>query len=357
MGPVSISTGSEPTTAVVTMRARGRSPSVRTASPDATTTAAAPSTMPEAFPAWMTPSSWKLGRSAASDSRVVPGRGCSSSAKRRVVPSASFTGTGAISRLNQPAERAAMALLCEAAENSSSCPRERDHFRAMRSAEMPWWVRSGKRSASRGEVGPSPKPASDPIGIRVIDSTPPPMPSWICPREDALRDVRHRGEPAPAQAIHGLPRDGEGKPGGEHRAAGDVEGLLADLRDAAEDHVLHPFSGHPAPLERCAEHVGRQVDGVNSGQAPLPLPAGGPDCIDDEGLGHDAEDTTGLTRKSTGADRGRAVPGHSSQRASRATIRFIRPPYGGASHRAIGLPCCRITARSWLKVLNPARPW
>ena len=34
--------------------------------------------------------------------------------------------------------QAATALLWEAAANSSSCPRESDHFLAMRSAEIPW---------------------------------------------------------------------------------------------------------------------------------------------------------------------------------------------------------------------------
>ena len=81
-----------------------------------------------------------------------------------------------------------------------------------------------------------------------------------------------------------------GIPGGERCAAGDVEGLLADLRDAAEDHVLHPLGGHPRALDRRAEHVRSQVDGVNARQAPLPLPAGGPHGIDDEGFGHAAED-------------------------------------------------------------------
>ena len=182
MGPVSISTGSEPTTAVVTMRARGRSPSSRAASPEATTHRRGAIDDARGVPgvddAVLAEARLEGPRATR---RVVPGRGCSSSAKSRVLPSASFTGTGTISPVNHPAARAAMALLWEAAANSSSCPRTSDHFSAMSSAESPWCVRSGKRSASRGEVGPSPKPASEPIGIRVIDSTPPPMPSWICP--------------------------------------------------------------------------------------------------------------------------------------------------------------------------------
>ena len=36
-------------------------------------------------------------------------------------------------------------------------------------------------AASRGEVGPSPPARSEPMGMRVIDSTPPARPSSICP--------------------------------------------------------------------------------------------------------------------------------------------------------------------------------
>ncbi len=254
---------------------------MRAASPEATTTAAAPSTMPEAFPAWMTPSSWKLGLSAASDSTVVPGRGCSSSAKRRVVPSASFTGTGAISCRNQPAARAAMALLCEAAANSSSCPRESDHLRAISSAERPWWVRSGKRSASRGEVGPSPKPASEPIGMRVIDSTPPPMPSWICPARMPCAMSATAVSPLPQSRFTVLPGTSMGIPAASTAPR-------ATSKACSPIWVTQPSTtsstrpaGTPVRSSAALEHVGRQVDRVNSGQAPLALPARSPDRIDD----------------------------------------------------------------------------
>ena len=99
-------TGSDPTAAVIRMRARGVSPLARAYSDDATRIADAPSTTPDELPAWWTwstvsicgyvrrhissnvsppnlshgvaPIASKLGASWASCSSVVPGRGNSS---------------------------------------------------------------------------------------------------------------------------------------------------------------------------------------------------------------------------------------------------------------------------------------
>ena len=120
MGPVSISTGSDPTTAIDTMRARGLSPRLRAWPFDAITTAAAPSTIPELLPACSTPSSLNDGLSVASVSTVVPGRGCSSRSNAR--PSGSFTGT--ISFAKKPFSIAVAALRCDCTANSSSFSRE-----------------------------------------------------------------------------------------------------------------------------------------------------------------------------------------------------------------------------------------
>ena len=67
-----------------------------------TTTAAAPSEIGEAVPAVMVPSGRKLGRSLASDSRVVSAR-TPSSAVTTVSPRRLFTVTGTISSSNRPA--------------------------------------------------------------------------------------------------------------------------------------------------------------------------------------------------------------------------------------------------------------
>ena len=54
MGPVSMMVGSAPLSAVATMRARGLKPCVLIAASLPTSTAAAPSTMPDELPAWCT---------------------------------------------------------------------------------------------------------------------------------------------------------------------------------------------------------------------------------------------------------------------------------------------------------------
>ena len=77
MGPVSMNTGSEPTTAMVWTRASGRNPWRRTASADATRIAAAPSLIWLARAAVSRPPSL-IGVSAARASAVEPRRGPSS---------------------------------------------------------------------------------------------------------------------------------------------------------------------------------------------------------------------------------------------------------------------------------------
>ena len=68
-----ITSGRMPTTCHATMRARGFSPSASARDRVATTTAAAPSTMPEALPAVTIPSSPNAGLSAERPSSVVSG--------------------------------------------------------------------------------------------------------------------------------------------------------------------------------------------------------------------------------------------------------------------------------------------
>ena len=78
IGPVSMITGSEPTIICSTMRARGFSFSSFTFCSEATSTAAAPSTMPLELPAVITPPGLNAGCSATSPSMVDCGRTCSS---------------------------------------------------------------------------------------------------------------------------------------------------------------------------------------------------------------------------------------------------------------------------------------
>ncbi len=80
IGPVSIRTGSLPTTLIVRTRARTVSPWRRTAASEAISSAAAPSEIWLATPAVRTPPSLS-GLSAASFSADVSGRGPSSCAR------------------------------------------------------------------------------------------------------------------------------------------------------------------------------------------------------------------------------------------------------------------------------------
>ena len=76
------------------------------------TTAAAPSLMPEALPAVTVPSFSNAGLSLAIASRVAPWRGYSSSLTM-MSPLRDLMVTGTISSLNLPAFCAASALFCE----------------------------------------------------------------------------------------------------------------------------------------------------------------------------------------------------------------------------------------------------
>ena len=103
-----------------------------------TTSAAAPSLMPEALPAVTVPSLAKAGRSLPSTSSVVSGFGYSSSATT-TSPLRPFTVTGAISSLKRPAFMASPALCWLPAANSSCSARVSWYCRATFSAVLPMW--------------------------------------------------------------------------------------------------------------------------------------------------------------------------------------------------------------------------
>src|SRR5262249_5083279 len=155
IGPVSISAGSEPMLAKARILARGLSPAARPASLLPTSTAAAPSTMPDELPAWCTCSTNSIsgcaciataskppsspictndGLSWASDCILVSGRMCSSRA-RIVRPFTSFTGI--TDRPKRPSFQALAARCWLSTAYSSHCAREKPYLVAIRSAEMP----------------------------------------------------------------------------------------------------------------------------------------------------------------------------------------------------------------------------
>ncbi len=80
-----------------------------------------------------------------------------------------------------------------------------------------------------------------------------------------------------------------GETGGEERGARDVEGLLADLGDAAADHVVDLRGVDVVTLDERAQDVGEEFDGVGAGQGTtrLALTDSGTDDVDDDSVGHD----------------------------------------------------------------------
>jgi len=105
-----------------------------------TTTAAAPSLIPEALAAVTVPSFLKAGFRPASFSAVVSPRGCSSVSKRIGSPFFAGISTATISSLNFPAFIAAAVLFWLSAANSSCSSRGISYFAAMFSAVMPMWT-------------------------------------------------------------------------------------------------------------------------------------------------------------------------------------------------------------------------
>ncbi len=97
--------GSTPHTPPETKRAIGLRPAFLAASADATTTAAAPSLMPEAFPGVTVPFFSNRATSLFRISSVVSGRMCSS-LSTVISPFFVFTVTGTISSLNRHDSRA-----------------------------------------------------------------------------------------------------------------------------------------------------------------------------------------------------------------------------------------------------------
>src|SRR5499427_8504834 len=120
----------------------------------------------------MTPSGLlNAGLSWAIVSSVPPRR--TPSSVSTTVPSSSFTPV--ICAANLPSSMAAAAFSCEARENSSSWVRERPHRSATISAPIPWFGGTPRKTvASPDPDGFAPAvPIDDPIGTRLIDSTPP----------------------------------------------------------------------------------------------------------------------------------------------------------------------------------------
>ena len=125
--------GSTPQTPPETMRAIGVSPAFLAASADATTTAAAPSLMPDALPAVTVPFFSNRATSFCKISSVVSARMCSS-LSTVISPFFVFTVTGTISSLNRHDSRAFAASMWLRYANSSAASRVMPYLRPRFSA-------------------------------------------------------------------------------------------------------------------------------------------------------------------------------------------------------------------------------
>src|ERR1051326_4861786 len=136
IGPVPMMAGSTPACAQETIRASTLRPSLAAWLAFMSTTAAAPSLIPEAFPAVTVPSLSKAGLSLETASNVVPWRG-DFSASTTKSPLRVLMVTGTISSLKRPLFWAASALFWEATANSSCWRRVICHCLATFSAVLP----------------------------------------------------------------------------------------------------------------------------------------------------------------------------------------------------------------------------
>ena len=137
-GPMPMIRGSTPARAPATHVAMGVTPSSFAFSSLITTTAAAPSLMPEALPAVTIPSFLNAGRSFPRASILEPALGPSSVSTRMVVFFV-FTSTGTISSLNAPAFWAASHLFWLTMANLSSSSLVSPHWSQIFSAVIPMW--------------------------------------------------------------------------------------------------------------------------------------------------------------------------------------------------------------------------
>src|SRR5580704_15067268 len=171
----------------------------------------------------MVPSGFlKAGLSAAIESSVPPRR--TPSSVSMTVPSSSLT------RVIWPAKRpwsmAAAAFACEASEYSSS------------------WVRVNPRLAADRGAHRDPAHRLDAARHHHV----------VLAADEAGGGEVDRLLAGAALPVDGHPGHRQRPAGREHGVAGDVEGLLADLADAAPNDVVHHLRVHPGPLGEGVEH-------------------------------------------------------------------------------------------------------
>ena len=108
-----------------------------------------------------------------------------------------------------------------------------------------------------------------------------------------------------ALAVDGGGRHRLGEPGGQDGAAADVERLLADLHDAAHDHVVDQGGVEVVALDEGLQGLGAEVGGVPVAELAVALAPGGANGVDDDGVSHGVSPSE--VRRRVPAGRARSV--------------------------------------------------
>ena len=268
-GPMPITRGSTPATALPTNVPSGSTPSSRAFSSDATTSAAAPSLSPDELPAVTVPPGRNAGFSVASFSALVSGRGCSS----RATPSDrdELVVEPARLRSRRPAtlrlERELVLILARDAPALGHVLAglahrlEREHGLELRVREAPAERRvPGRRVAAReslvrlGHRERRPRHRLDAAGDEEVSV---PGGHGVTRRDDR-RETR-RAEPVDGDAGDGLRQARE-----EHGHARHVPVVLARLVRAAEVDVLDLVGCDARSLDSRGDRDGREVVGTHT---------------------------------------------------------------------------------------------
>ena len=265
-----ITLGSTPATALPANAASGSTPSSRAFSSDAMTSAAAPSLIPDEFPAVTPPPARKAGFSAASFSAEVSGRGCSSRSTSPTVTSSS---------VKRPAASAAAHRCCDSSANASWSSRETPQRSATFSPVSPI-DSSGNISSSRGFGKRQPSVVSQTVWLparkrRVglghrerrarhrLDAA---GDEEIAVARDHRVTGRHHGcEPRRAEPVHRDAGDRLGQAREQHGHSGDVAVVLARLVRAAEVDVLDLVAARTGALDRSRDRRRGEIVWTNAG--------------------------------------------------------------------------------------------
>ena len=250
--------GGTPTAAQATTRASGFLPRARASSPEATTRAAAPSTIPLALPGgheavlaergaqggeafeWSCP--------GGDDRRPPPGPSCvpGRRRRRRSLPRTPRgrgrppPPAGSAARRRPSASRVMPALAAR------GCPRS-----------GPWTGRTGcrggppsgcPRACPRRGAGRRARPRIT-CGAWVMFSVPPATATFDSPRRIIWAARHHRLKPRATEAIDGQGGHLEGDAGAQAHVARPVDRVARGLEHVAEDHVVDGVRGDPRALE------------------------------------------------------------------------------------------------------------